>query len=429
MVTRLEIGIRPGFVDSLGESVAKKIRDYLHIPVGRVRARDVFHIEPALPAADAQRVAGEFAGPVVRVGAVDRLVDEPCDVVVAVGTKPGVTDPVGKSAKVAIEDLLGRPLASGDGHGAVYASRLYLLCGVSLEEGQRIARELLANEVIERTTVQYYRDWLAAPPDLSVPHVVEAPPHAVEAIDLEVSDEQLAAISRERLLALTLDEMRTIRDFYREAGRDPRRLSLRLPPQPTDVELECLAQTWSEHCKHKIFAAEIEYEEPGRAKETIRSLFKTCIRGATETIDAALRARHGRSWLVSVFHDNAGVIAFDRPAPPGLQGRDAQLAVGARPLRRRDDRDRRRQPRPVRDRAGRGAAGQRLGLLLRAARLRGRAARRACCTRGGSATASTTASSTAATSAASPTAAAGSSSTSATWASRWSTAARSDGCR
>ncbi|MCU0224492.1 MAG: hypothetical protein MUF27_10585 [Acidobacteria bacterium] len=308
MVTRLEIGIRPGFVDSLGESVAKKIRDYLHVPVGRVRTRDVFHVEPALPAADALRVADEFAGPVVRVGAVERLVDEPCDVVVSVGYRPGVTDPVGKSARVAIEDLLGRPLAASGGAGAVYASRLYLLCGVSLEEGQRIARELLANEVIERTSVQHYRDWLAAPPDLTVPHVVEAPPHAVEAIDLEVSDERLAAISRERLLALSLDEMRTIRDFYREAGRDPRRLSLRLPPQPTDVELECLAQTWSEHCKHKIFAAEIEYEGD-RAPETIRSLFKTCIRGATGTIDAELRARHGKSWLVSVFVDNAGVIA------------------------------------------------------------------------------------------------------------------------
>ncbi len=310
MVTRLEIGIRPGFVDSLGESVARRIRDYLHIPVGRVRTRDVYHVEPALSDLEAQRIADEFAGPIVRVGAVGRLVDEPSDVVVAVGFKPGVTDPVGKSAKVAIEDLLGRPLG-GDGvvHPAVYSSRLYLLCGVTLQEGKRIATELLANELIERAVVSYYRDWLAAPPDLSVPRVVETPPHAVETIDLERSDADLVRISRERLLALSLDEMRTIRDYYRTHGRNPRRLSLRLPPQPTDVELECLAQTWSEHCKHKIFAAEIRYEEPGSAPETVHSLFRTCIRGATEAIDSALRAEHGTSWLVSVFVDNAGVIA------------------------------------------------------------------------------------------------------------------------
>jgi phosphoribosylformylglycinamidine synthase len=80
---------------------------------------------------------------------------------------------------------------------------------------------------------------------------------------------------------------------------------------PTDVELECLAQTWSEHCKHKIFAADFIYEEPGRPSERISSLFSTFIRGATRGVDQAVRAREGASWLVSVFHDNAGAIAFD----------------------------------------------------------------------------------------------------------------------
>ncbi|RMG43702.1 MAG: phosphoribosylformylglycinamidine synthase, partial [Acidobacteria bacterium] len=79
--------------------------------------------------------------------------------------------------------------------------------------------------------------------------------------------------------------------------------------RPTDVELECLAQTWSEHCKHKIFNATIRYSEPGRSPEEIRSLFKTFIRGTTEAIDTRIRERDGSSWLVSVFHDNAGVVA------------------------------------------------------------------------------------------------------------------------
>jgi phosphoribosylformylglycinamidine synthase len=99
--------------------------------------------------------------------------------------------------------------------------------------------------------------------------------------------------------------MQAIRDHFAASDRKG------LGPQPTDVELECIAQTWSEHCKHKIFNATVTYLEPGRAPETIRSLFATFIRGATETIDRAVRRRDGRSWLVSVFHDNAGVVAFD----------------------------------------------------------------------------------------------------------------------
>ena len=74
------------------------------------------------------------------------------------------------------------------------------------------------------------------------------------------------------------------------------------------MELECLAQTWSEHCKHKIFNATISYSEEGGAPEEIRSLFKEYIRGTTRAVEQRIAAREGRSWLVSVFHDNAGVI-------------------------------------------------------------------------------------------------------------------------
>ena len=306
-VTRIEIGTRPAFADSRGASVARKIREHLGLAVGAVRTRDVYLVEPGLPEAEARRVAEEFAGPVVRVGAVGRLQDGRFDVAVAVGYRPGVTDPVGKSARVAIEDLLGRPLGE---HGAVYASRLYLLTGVDRPAAERIARQLLANELIERVSVQTWAEWEAAPPDLSVPRVPEHAPRPVEAVPLEgLDDAALAKLSRQRLLALTPEEMRAIRDFYRAAARDPRRAAAGLGADPTDAELECLAQTWSEHCKHKIFAAKITYREPNRPAEEIRSVFRTFIRGTTEAVDAAIRASEGKSWLVSVFHDNAGVIA------------------------------------------------------------------------------------------------------------------------
>jgi phosphoribosylformylglycinamidine synthase len=305
-VTRIEVGTRPGFSDSRGASVSRRIREHLGLTVAGVRTRDVYLVEPALSEAEAALVAREFAGPIVRQGAVGRLDDGPFDVAVSVGYKPGVTDPVAKSARVAIEDLLGRPLGAA---AHVYTARLFLLDGVSSDEAGRIARALLANEVIERVTVQPYAAWRASAPDTSVPRVPEHAPRPAEAVSLELDDEGLQRLSRDRLLALSLEEMRVLRDEFRRLGADPRRRAAGLGASPTDVELECLAQTWSEHCKHKIMNATISYREAGRPPEEIRSLFRTYIRGTTEAVDRSIREREGKSWLVSVFHDNAGVIA------------------------------------------------------------------------------------------------------------------------
>jgi phosphoribosylformylglycinamidine synthase len=78
---------------------------------------------------------------------------------------------------------------------------------------------------------------------------------------------------------------------------------------PTDAEVEVLAQTWSEHCKHKIFNARIAYENKDQGESyEIDSLFKTFIAGSTRT----LRERMGKAdFCLSVFKDNAGVIKFD----------------------------------------------------------------------------------------------------------------------
>ncbi len=108
---------------------------------------------------------------------------------------------------------------------------------------------------------------------------------------LKANDAQLEAISREGGLSLNLNEMRAVQAHFQKIGRDP-----------TDVEIETIAQTWSEHCVHKTFRGRIEYEENGR-REQINSLLKTYIFGATERI--------GRDDCVSVFKDNAGVIRLD----------------------------------------------------------------------------------------------------------------------
>jgi len=307
-VTRIEIGTRREHPDPRGEETARAIRSTLGIPVGRVRTRDVYRIEASLRPGEAERLLHEFADPVLHAGALGRLEDGPFDAAVTVAYKPGVTDPVGKSAKVAVEDTLGREIGED---AAVYTSTLYLLDGVAPDQAERIAWELLANPVIQTVKVESPEHWATAGPDLSVPRVLAHDRPRVRVVDLSGSAGDLERISRERLLALTLEEMLAIRDHFADATTRYARRRVGLDPSPTDAELECLAQTWSEHCKHKIFNATIRYSEPGRPEETIRSLFATHVRGATEAVEGAVRERGEPSWLVSVFHDNAGVVAFD----------------------------------------------------------------------------------------------------------------------
>ena len=109
---------------------------------------------------------------------------------------------------------------------------------------------------------------------------------------LNADADELLRISQEGLLSLNLAEMQAIQAHFAKLERNP-----------TDVELETIAQTWSEHCVHKTFKSMIEYAEKGRETEMVDGLFKTYIQGATQEI--------GAEWCVSVFTDNAGIIEFD----------------------------------------------------------------------------------------------------------------------
>ena len=109
---------------------------------------------------------------------------------------------------------------------------------------------------------------------------------------LNADDAELMRISREGTLSLNLNEMKAIQAHFGTLGRNP-----------TDVEIETLAQTWSEHCVHKTFKSIIHYSEEGKAPEQIDGLFPTYIQRATEVI--------AKPWCVSVFSDNAGIIEFD----------------------------------------------------------------------------------------------------------------------
>ena len=115
----------------------------------------------------------------------------------------------------------------------------------------------------------------------------------VETVSIyQASDTELEQISRQGLLSLNLVEMQAIQDYFRRQDRDP-----------TDVELETIAQTWSEHCVHKTFRGIIEYIEDDQAPVIIDGLLKTTIARVTNQLD--------RDWCVSVFVDNAGIVTFD----------------------------------------------------------------------------------------------------------------------
>jgi phosphoribosylformylglycinamidine synthase len=142
------------------------------------------------------------------------------------------------------------------------------------------------------------------------PKVKEQSLIEVKDIDLfGLADEDLIAISKDRVLALNLQEMKVIREYFQRPEIQKERAELGLAKQPTDLELEALAQTWSEHCKHKIFNSIINFKDNEKGEETIiKSLFDTYIQKGTNEIRRRLGAD---DWCLSVFKDNAGVIRFN----------------------------------------------------------------------------------------------------------------------
>ena len=299
----IQVGLQPGIPDAFGTATGKKIRDYLNIPVQRVETRKLYYLETDLTEAQVEMLAGElFCDPVIQCFAVNKnLESEPFDISVIVGFRPGVTDNVGHTAGQAVADLLGRKLASEEG---VYTSTQYLLTGVDRSQAKRIARELLANDLIEVVSIQDHENWLDGGPRVASSRVRSAHHPEIAEIDLEVSDGELIEISRGRTLALSLEEMLAIREYFRRPDIRAQRQAVGLGANPTDVELEALAQTWSEHCHHKVFNGVIEYRDEAGRRLTIDSLFKTYIRRVTEELASP--------WLLSVFSDNAGVIRFNR---------------------------------------------------------------------------------------------------------------------
>ncbi len=314
MLTRIEVSLKPHLRDALGEKVAWRMREYLGLSVEEVRTVRVYLVEGDFSGDLLELYAREaLCDPVIQEvevgGCVAKRLGFEFDWVVEVGFRPGVTDNEGRVASEALSLLLKRPLKREE--EAVYSAVQYLIKGrMTKEDLDRAARELLANELIERWWIVSRDELFEGRLSYPAPRVTETVTDEVETWDLsKLSDEDLQRLSKERLLALSLEEMKAIQRFFEDEAFLEVRRKFGLDRRITDVELECLAQTWSEHCKHKIFNAKILYQdaETGETFE-VDSIFKTYIKGATEKVRERLGSR---DFCLSVFVDNAGVIKIN----------------------------------------------------------------------------------------------------------------------
>jgi phosphoribosylformylglycinamidine synthase len=304
-VYRLEIETRANLPDALGEATARRLEAWLQLKPRRVSTRKVYHLDMDISEAEARTVLDALTDSVMENGALGNLPDRrdergDAPISLHVGFLPGVTDCVGKTVEKAIFDALGR---SPSGHA--YSSVLYSFWGLNRDEVERCAREVLFNGLIEKMKIYEGERGV----DLTIARAgLQREPQVKEVALIGSSDAQLQKISQEGTLALTLAEMRAIEKHFAARGRNP-----------TDAELECLAQTWSEHCKHKIFASPIRYTDSSPTASDAsprvieRGLFRSTIRAATEKVAADRKAQgldRDGDFLVSVFHDNAGVVRF-----------------------------------------------------------------------------------------------------------------------
>ncbi len=301
-----------GLPDARGDSVKTMLASNYNLNVQSVRVILGYQVRAKLSSEEADRTVYDlFADPVMEQGSVNtRLLDdttifsEAPQIVIQAGFKPGVTDNAGQAGLDGLLTLF--PQLDSD--SAVATTRTYAFWGVPKNTSADWLASKLHNPMIERASIAGLTeckksDW----PSLDFPNQPALDQAAPAIVDLEVSDKELIEISETGLLALNLNEMKAIQSHYRGPLVREAREQLGLPPNaPTDAELECLAQTWSEHCSHKIFAAKIHHKDTETGEHsTIDSLFKTHIMKPTLDIQKEV------DWLLSIFHDNSGVIAWN----------------------------------------------------------------------------------------------------------------------
>ena len=276
MLWRVDVSCKPEFGDAPSAAAFAALRDAAVEGVEKVQSSTVYLLEGDL---DAERVAREILADPVSESFVATPASKPPPVpagarVVTVFKKPGVMDPVEASARKAISDL-------GMKASAVRTGVRHVVFGGPKDDALRAAAsKVLGNEAVDEIAVgERAFERLA----LGTPWKFQRVEIPIRALD----DAALATLSRDMGLSLSIAEMRAIQTHFKGLDREP-----------TDVELESLAQTWSEHCKHKTLTSDVVFNGT-----TIPNLLKSTVFRATEEL--------ARPWCVSVFKDNAGIIEFD----------------------------------------------------------------------------------------------------------------------
>lgn len=256
----------------------------------KIDAKHGFLVQAELNSETVQTIATNLlVEPVVEDHIIDNIgaaqlnrVESNNQAVVYVLPKPGVTDPQAESAKTAMREM-------GFDVQAVRTYRKFIISDASEQQLQLLKSKVLANDSIEQIVV--------APLELTELTAGSSYQFELSRVDLRSADDaRLDQISRDGTLSLTTIEMQTIQAHYKELERDP-----------TDIELESIAQTWSEHCSHKTLAGRIAYTDENGTRN-FENMLKETVFAATQTIRAELG---DADWCVSVFKDNAGIIEFD----------------------------------------------------------------------------------------------------------------------
>ena len=280
---RVEVFNRSGFSDVNGKSILEDIKELGISSVQVVQSAKVFLIEADFDKNFAERIAHELlTDPVCEEYYIGRS-SAPAGLakatLIEVHLKSGVTDPVAESVMTAIADM-------GVKADHVRTARKYVLLGeITQTQTDTIAKKILSNDCIEDCVIGNE----AEPPS---PHLK---PYELQIVNwpiCELNDDQLTALSKEKDLFLNLVEMQTIQKYYQQLGREP-----------SDVELESIAQTWSEHCVHKTLKSSVDMSIDGEQVH-FDDLLKETVFKATKQLD--------KDWCISVFADNAGVIEFDK---------------------------------------------------------------------------------------------------------------------
>lgn len=299
MSWKIEIKEKFNHYDAVGEGIKKDIFDLGIKSLQQVSFLQVYNIEGSVTEEEVKKICNELLvdrvyqeyaiNPVLQKSSVSQG-----EFIVEVAHNPGVMDPVEESTLKGIKDLGINTVTS------INTAKKYIIRGrISDLQLRVICEKLLYNKLIQHIVKpQALRlDKVSSPKELDYKFSF----NNVEL--LNVNDKKLLEISSKRQLFLNLEEMRVIKDYFVKLGRNP-----------SDCELETIAQTWSEHCVHKTFRGKIDYKEKIReSKSKVKSpkIGNIKIDNLLKSTIMKVTAELNKSWCVSVFHDNSGIIKFD----------------------------------------------------------------------------------------------------------------------